>query len=193
MKNTLYLEVINSNRTIFSIVNVDGIDYKLEEKMEINLSFNEIEQEIGSKIVSLKIKKEYSEKVHNFEALKGDNYGFLFTFNGKTIDLIFNDNEEVKIKIGNDKIIEKNLESHIGIKRLLLINFSDDIPLYINNKNMTYDLMNLTNKQSIQVSVINLEQGILPYKEIIIENPYQKFIDLYEQYNKELEQCHLIF
>ena len=41
--------------------------------------------------------------------------------------------------------------------------------------------------------MINLEQGVLTYKEIINEKSHQNFIDLYEQYNKELEQCHLIF
>ena len=192
MENTLYLEVIKSDKPLLNIVSVDGTEYELQDSMKINLSFNEIEQEIGSKVVSLMLRKNNKEITHKFEVLEGDNYGILFTSHGKTRDLIFREADEIKVKIGNDKNIEKILPCHNGVKRLLLINLSYDIPVFINDKEMSSDLIDIANEKSIQVSVVNIEQGIFLYKEII-EKDYNIALDFYENSYKKLEEFHSFF
>jgi hypothetical protein len=86
------------------------------------------------------IKEKDSEQVHNFEVLQGENYGILSTSHGKTRDLIFHENDQVEFEIGSSKKIKKNLTCHNGVKRLLLINLSYDVPVNINGENMTYEL-----------------------------------------------------
>ena len=192
MENYLNLQVINSKYALFNTINIDGKDYKLQDTMKIILSFNEIEQEIGSKVVSLLIKEKHSDQTHYFEVTKGDNYGILFTSHGKTRDLIFRKKELVKIQIGEDKKIEKCLTSCNEVKRLLLINISYDIPIFINDKDVTYDLIDLAIDKSIQVSVVDLKQGYLPYKKIEAKS-HQNFFDLYQNNFQKLEQFHLLF
>ena len=191
MENSLNLQVINSKYALFNTINIDGKDHKLQDNMKINLSFNDIEQEIGSKVVSLVIKEKYSKQTHYFEVMKGDNYGILFSSHGKTRDLIFLE-KEVKVQIGKDKKIEKCLTSRNEVKRLLLINLSYDIPVFINDKNMTYDLIDLAIDKSIQVSVVDLKKGFLPFQKIT-ENSHQNFYDFYQNNFQKLEQFHSLF
>ena len=70
MENSLNLQVINSKYALFNTINIDGKDYNLQDNMKINLSFNDIEQEIGSKVLSLVIKEKYSKQTHYFEVMK---------------------------------------------------------------------------------------------------------------------------
>ena len=191
MESTLSLQIVNSNYSIFNTVNIDGKDYKLQDEMKINLSFNDIEQEYGSKVVSLVIKEKNSEQTHYFEVLKGDNYGILSTSHGKTRDLIFRENEKVNVQIGEDKKKEKCLASVNGVKRLLLINLSYDIPVYINGKYMTENLIDLSVDKSIQVSMIDLKQGFLPYKKI--DKSPHKFYDFYQKNFQRLKEFHSLF
>lgn len=189
MKNTLKLDVVNCDKPLFNCVRVDGKDYYLKDKMEMNLLFSDIEKEIGSKVVSFVIKEKDSEQVHNFEVLQGENYAILSTSHGKTRDLIFHENDQVEFEIGSSKKIKKNLTCHNGVKRLLLINLSYDVPVKINGENMTYELIDLANEKSIQVSVVDLKKRILPYKNIT-ENSLQDFFAFFNSYHQEVYKFH---
>ena len=52
---------------------------------------------------------------------------------------------------------------------------------------MTYDLIDLAIDKSIQVSVVDLKKGFLPYKKIT-ENSHQNFYDFYQNNFQKLEQ-----
>lgn len=187
MKNILKLEVVKGDKPLFDCVRVDGVEYYLKDKMEINLVFNDIEKEFGSKIVSFVIKEKKSEKIHNFEVLQGENYGILSTSHGKTRDLIFRENDQVEFEIGNNKEIKNNLTCHNGVKRLLLINLSYDIPVTINGEDMTEDLIDLANEKSLQVSVVDLKNRVLPYKKIT-DNSLKDFLAFFKSYNQDMDE-----
>ena len=57
---------------------------------------------------------------------------------------------------------------------------------------MTYDLIDLAIDKSIQVSVVDLKKGFLPYKKIT-ENSHQNFYDFYQNNFQKLEQFHSLF
>lgn len=186
MKAVLILDVINKDNAIFDTIEYAGIKYKIQEQMKIPISFSEIESEIGSKIVELKIIEKKGEQSHCFEVVEGDNYGILFTSHGKTRDLIFKENEKINFKVELEKPFEKNIISCNGINRLLLINLSNIDDIYINGKYLTYKLTDLSIENSIQISVVDLEKGIFPYKNIIKRNE-NLFFNLYQENYKKLD------
>ena len=198
MEAILLLDVVNVGKPLFDSVFYEDQEYKLQEKMEIKIKFNELESQIGSKCVTLKIKenKEEEQEVeeHHFEVSEGVNSGFLFTSHGKTRDLIFPEDEKVKIRIENGgKKIEKDLDLVQNcVKRLLLINLSYDVMLYINDKKLTYKIFDIDNEKSIQVSVVNLEQGLLPFKHIAPKS-YEYFFEMFNKHYQELKNFHDIF
>ena len=198
MEAILRLDVVKVEKALFDSVFLEDQEYKLQDNMEIKIKFNELESQIGSKCVTLKIKeKENEEKEveeHHFEVSEGVNSGFLFTSHGKTRDLIFPEDEKVKIRIENGKKkIEKDLDSVQNcVKRLLLINLSYGDILYINEKKLTYKIFDIDNHKSIQVSVVNLEQGILPFKHIAPRS-YEYFFKMFNKYYQELKNFHDIF
>ena len=197
MEATLNLDVMNIKDAYFNSVIVEGQEYKIEEKMEIKIKFNEIESEIGAKCVTLKIKdktSKRSDKDHYFEVMEGINTGILFTSRGKTRDLIFRDDEKIKVRIGEDNKIERNLISQNGIKRLLLINLSmnDSDSVYINDQNLTDEIFLIDNELSIQVSVVNLEERVFPFKTIASKS-FQSFFTFFKNYDKKLKDFHEVF
>jgi len=198
MEAILLLDVVNVGKPLFDRVFYEDQEYKLQEKMEIKIKFNELESQIGSKCVTLKIKenKEEEQEVeeHHFEVSEGVNSGFLFTSHGKTRDLIFPEDEKVKIRIENGgKKIEKDLDLVQNcVKRLLLINLSYDVMLYINDKKLTYKIFDIDNEKSIQVSVVNLEQGLLPFKHIAPKS-YEYFFEMFNKHYQDLKNFHDIF
>ena len=175
LKNIFY-----PKENIFKKVIIEDQEYKLDEIDEkpITIKFNEYESELCSKIVKIIFKYEgQDDEEQIFEVIPGITNGILFPNHGGVVrDIIFMEeqNYKVKIQFGLDK---KELEFRNN--RLLLINFSLQYTLKINDILLTNQILGSSEIYSTQICVIDLAKRILFRKNIIYEN-FNLFFELYE-------------
>ena len=124
------------------------------------------------------------DKTHNFEMISGIITGFLFPSLGCTRDIIFLKNENYKVKIML-KITKQKREFSIKGKRLMLINYNYDYPLYINNILITNEIMNsYPQRESSQISVVGLKNRVFLFKSISPQQ-FDLFLKAYDKYKGE--------
>ena len=131
MEAKLILNYIFENiKPDFLKIIIDNDEYKIEDlnKKEIVIKFNEIEEQLGSKILEIKFINEYNKEIYFCEILPGNNYGILFPYEGFMRDIIFPEDQvyKVKLRIGENK---KELEIK---NRLLFINYISICEVRIN-------------------------------------------------------------
>ena len=75
-----------------------------------------------SKIVNLEMEMPSKNYFASFEVIEGINYGILFTKPGKTRDLIFYDNLDLKVEISDNNSTFHEIETQTisNIKRIIL-------------------------------------------------------------------------
>lgn len=172
---------LENQRNNFIIV--EGKKYELKENLSIGLDFNEFESELCLKVVNLELVGKRKKFHYYFEVIPGINNAILFNGFGNTRDLIFNENNEIKVEIEKD---ENSLDV-IDIsktKRIILINISPDDLFIINGVDLVDDIFDLSKEKSIQVSILNLEKKIFPYK-IISSEKYDAFFEQIGKYEKD--------
>ena len=108
MEAKLILNYIFENiKPDFLKIIIDNDEYKIEDlnKKEIVIKFNEIEEQLGSKILEIKFINEYNQESYYCEILPGNNYGILFPYEGFMRDIIFPEDQvyKVKLRIGENK------------------------------------------------------------------------------------------
>ena len=185
-KSTLLLNYIFENqKPIFSKILIDNKEYSLEEvnHKEIEINFNEIEKEIGSKILNIKLINEFSDDIQNFEIIEDKNTGILFPNFGCIRDIIFPliKNDKIKIKIISildGQKIEFDIDS--DSKRLLLINFNPNYQFYINDKNLTKQIIFSGPGNSSQICVFDLE-NIIHFSKPILPQQFDLFFKKYDE------------
>ena len=162
---------------------LEGKKYELKENLSIGLDFNEFESELCLKVINLELACKRKKFLYNFEVIPGINNAILFKGVGKTRDLIFNENNEIKIEIEKD---ENSLDvvDISKTKRIILINISPEDLFFVNGVDLVDDIFDLSNDNSIQVSLLNLEKKIFPYK-IISSEKYDAFFEKIEKYEKD--------
>ena len=159
---------------------IDQKEYGYSPEKEIQINFNEIEKEIGLKIVKIQLKFTEVEEEHFFEILKGTKIiGYLLPRKGKTLDILFNENYKVKSKI-KDIISHDFVDLDQKENRLLFINFSAVYELYINDMEMSGKFMGLGEK-SIQISIPTLDEKYYLYKDIEPID-YDVFFTVYKEH-----------
>ena len=200
-KPTLLLNYIFENqKAIFSKILIENKEYSLEEvnHKEIKINFTEIEEEIGSKILNISLKNQYKNKIQNLEIISGENVGVLFPTLGNTRDIIFPKNKYDKLKV---KIIStldgQKKEFDIDNNRLLLINFSCDYILYVNDIDLTSEILNSSSQgDSTQICVFDLQNRIL-FSKSILPQQYDLFFKKYDELkgnaNYFMEVCEEFF
>ena len=184
-KPTLSLNYIFENKNpTFSKVIIENREYSLEEvnNREIQINFTEIEEELGSKILNVRLKNPYDNIIQNFEIISDKNTGILFPTLGCTRDLIFpkNISEKLKVKIISTLDGQKR-EFDIENNRLLLINFSNVYKIYINEINISSQILNSSSQgDSTQISVVDLQNRIFLYKSILPQQ-FDLFFKAYDR------------
>ena len=178
----LFNYIFDQKEPCFDQILVDNKKYSFDEvkNKQIKLSFNEIEKEYGSKIAKLELKISNNFEIHNFEIISGLNIGILFPLRGCTKDIIFPDNNTYKIKI-RDLSTHEVKEFDVK-KRLLLLNFSHGYDLYVNDKLLTNEIINLSGGKSTQISILDLDSKIFLSKKILIEQ-FDSFLEAYNKYH----------
>ena len=167
---------------------IEDNEYKIKEKLLININFNDFEKEMGSKVVTSKfidIDNKQAEFSY-FEVISGENHGFLFSSRSCfTRDLIFPDNlsHYFIVKSKNNNILYQGNFT----KRLLLINISSELIISIDNIIITKSLFTISTDESSQIIAYDLKNGIYFYKQISPIN-YKKFFDFYDLRKDEAEQ-----
>jgi len=160
---------------------VDNQEYKYSKEIEMQIIFNDIEFEIGVKVVHIKLifRGKNKPKEHFFEIMKGSKIcGYLLPIKGKTLDIILNEKSNYK-----SKIVDHDSFSNLDVKdnRLLIINFDNMYyDLFINEENISEKLDDISGK-SIQISIPNLKEKYYFYKNIVSID-YEVFFNLYEKY-----------
>ena len=95
----------------FNKIYVDDEEYGISPEIEIKIKFDEIESEIGLKVVKVKIPFGEDVEEYYFEMAKDTKiYGYLFPYQGKTLDIITNET------IFNSKIEYKKNKSNVDLK-----------------------------------------------------------------------------
>ena len=167
MTATLILKAlffINENSSLEKII-IDQKEYGYLPENEIQINFDEIEKEIGFKIVKIQLKFKEKLEEHFFEILKGTKIiGYLLPKKGKTLDIILNENCEVNSKI-IDTISEDSAALELQENRLLIINFNPIYELYMNDMEMNDEFIGL-GENSIQVSIPTLNEKYYLYRDI---------------------------
>ena len=159
---------------------IDQKEYEYSPEKEIQINFDEIEEEIRLKIVKIQLKFTEVLEDHFFEILKGTKIiGYLLPRKGKTLDIILNENYEVKSKI-KDTIYHDFVDLDQKENRLLFINFSAVYELYINDMEMSDKFICLGGK-SIQISIPTLNEKYYLYKDIEPID-YDIFFKVYEKH-----------
>ena len=187
-ESTLLLDYIfDDKEASFNKILIENKEYLIESlnKKKIKINFNEIENELGSKILNISLINQYIKDDHHYcEIVPGTNHGILFPSLGYTIDIIFPENKTFKVKIIS-LIYKQTKEFNINGKRLLLINFSKDYLLYIDDILITNEVLKLPKKgESSQISVVDLQNRVFLFKDI---SPIQfdLFFKNYEKYKGE--------
>ena len=156
LKNIFY-----PKENIFKKVIIEGKEYTLYEidNKPITVKFNEYESEICSKIVKIIFKYEgLDDEEQVFEVIPGITNGILFpNYGGVVRDIMFMEeqNYKVKIQFGFDK-----KEFEFRNNRLLLINFSLQYVLNINDILLSKQILGQGEIDSTQICVIDLGNRI---------------------------------
>ena len=162
---------------------IENKKYLIKEiiNKNMNINFNEYEKELGSKILSMTLKNQCSERTHYFEVISGVNVGILFPSFGDTRDIIFPDDKEYKVKITSTSSSSRH-QKEFSIKgRLLLINFNSGYELYINDKLITAQILgSCTDGRPSQISLVDLDKRIFLHK-TISPLKFDLFFDAYEK------------
>jgi len=164
---------------------IDDEECKILPVIKKELKFDEIESEIGLKVVKIKLISLNDVEEHYFEIAKGTIINAnLFPHHGITLDIITNE------KILNSKIKDRRTDSFedlaINENRVLMINFNFDFKLFINDSHIKANIIG--DSLSFQMYLPNLKDGKFFYKEIKqieydqICNIYEKFKDLAENF-----------
>ena len=185
MEAKLILNYIYENEEPFFLkIIIEKKEYKLEDvnKKEIVIQFDEIEAELGSKIIEIGFKYLNSPITLYCEISPGDNYGILFPGRGYISDIIFPEDKTYKaeIKIKGDK---KALE--IKNNRLLLINFDANYDLIINGKVFSNEIIDNTFNKSLQICIADLDKRYLFKKGI---NPIN-YYEFFDKYNNNYDEA----
>ena len=185
----LKLKVLGLENSIIDEIFVENQHYEIKNELSIDIKFNEFESEFCSKIVNLELVHDKKKILHNFEVIEGINFGILFTKFGKTIDLIFYDNYNLKVVVGAYKCQanEINIPFISGIQRIILINMSKGDLVFINGEDFTDEILKISKEESIQISMLNIKKKIIPYK-IIKEKEDNEFLKIFQDYENEGEK-----
>ena len=187
-KALLNLKVIGLEKSQIKAIFVEKKKIEIKKELSIEINFNEYESEICVKIVNFEIDIGRKRVLHNFEVIEGINFGILFTNFGKTRDLIFYDNLNLNIEVedSNSHIEKTEAQKILNTKRIILINYSPFYDLLnINGQNFSDEIYYISYENSIQISVINIDKKIMPFK-IIIPVNQNEFLEKYGKYEKEL-------
>ena len=107
MSAKLILRAIFFQKGKIKNIIVDGQEYNYQEEIEATIQFNEIESEIGIKVVKIEIVIEDEKDASFFEIMKDTTIiGYLLPEIGQTLDIILN--EKCTFQIFN-KISKKNI------------------------------------------------------------------------------------
>ena len=165
----------------FKKISVENKEYPIEnlKDLKIKITFNDIESELCSKIVSLTLifgDRDEDKESHYFEVIPGNLTGILFSSWGYTRDIIFSDNNNYNVKIfpTNDRDYKKEF---IIKNRLLLINISREFYLYINTVFLTSQIIKLSNEYSIQVYAADFSNRLF-FSKIIVKPNFNLFFDI---------------
>ena len=184
MEAKLILNYIFENmKPDFLKIIIDNDEYKIEDlnKKEIVIKFNEIEEQLGSKILEIKFINEYNQESYYCEILPGNNYGILFPYEGFMRDIIFPEDQvyKIKLRIGENK---KELEIK---NRLLFINYISICEVRINEMIFSKQILNANGLvDSLQICVADLDKRFLFNKEICPIS-YDDFFKKYEDNKKK--------
>ena len=176
MSAKLILKSIFFQKEKIKNIIVDGQEYNYQEEIEAPIKFNEIESEIGIKVVKIETVIEEEKDASFFEIMKNTTIiGYLLPEIGQTLDIIFN--EKCTSQILN-KFTKKTERKYINLdikdNRLLIININRYYELYIDNKNqqepnkepvdyrknMSEELLYLARGNSKQISIPSLKDSI---------------------------------
>ena len=174
-------------KPFYSKIIIEKKEYKLEEvnKKNILIKFNDIETELGSKIINITFSfSEEKKEPFYCEIIPGMNKGILFPYLGSIHDIIFPENQTYKIEIIQDEI-KKELD--IKDNRLLLINFYAICDLKINGKIFTKEIINNSIKISEQICIVDLDKRLVFRREIAPIN-YNEFFKMFDEYNYEAKK-----
>ena len=162
---------------------IEKKEYKLEDmnKKEIVIKFNDIEVELGTKIIEIEFKYINIPETHYCEISPGNNYGILFPFKGYTRDIIFPEDQTYKVEIQR-KYDKEVLE--IKNSRLLLINYNPCYNLIINGKIFSNEIMDNAMNNSLQICIADLNKRFL-FKKAINPINFDEFFEIYKKYNDE--------
>lgn len=197
MSAKLILKAIFFQKENIENIIVDGQEYNYQEEIEASIQFNEIESEIGIKVVKIEIVIEDEKEESFFEIMKDTTLiGYLLPEFGQTLDILLN--EKCTSQIFN-KISKKTEKKYINLdikdNRLLIININENYRLYIDNKNQHEpkkeqidDRKNISEKllplagHSKQISIPSLNDIIYFYREV---NPlnFGQFFNFYNKFN----------
>lgn len=168
----------------FKKISVENKEYPIEnlKDLKIKITFNDIELELCSKIVSLTLifgDRDEDKESHYFEVIPGNLTGILFPSWGYTRDIIFSDNNNYNVKIfpTNDRDYKKEF---IIKNRLLLININRELYLYINTIFLTSQIINLSNEYSLQVYAADISNRLF-FSKVIVKQNFNLFFDIYNE------------
>ena len=171
----------------FEKIVIDKKEYQLKEvdKKEIKIKFNDIEAELGYKVIDISfIIKENEKESLQCEIMQGINYGILFPLIGSVRDIIFPEKKNYKINI---EFYEDKKEFNIENNRLLLINFSSPFRLYIDEFLVSSQVSYVSTHKSAQIYCADLEKRLFFSRQISPIN-YNKFFEMYDNYNDDSEK-----
>ena len=171
----------------FEKIVIDKKEYQLKEvdKKEIKIKFNDIEAELGYKVIDISfIIKENEKESLQCEIMQGINYGILFPYLGSIRDIIFPEKKNYKINI---EFYEDKKEFNIENNRLLLINFSSPFRLYIDEFLVSSQVSYVSTHKSAQIYCADLEKRLFFSRQISPIN-YNKFFEMYDNYNDDSEK-----
>ena len=185
---TILLNYLFDNiNPVFEKIVIDKKEYQLKEvdKKEIKIKFNDIEAELGYKVIDISfIITENAKESLQCEIMQGINYGILFPLIGSVRDIIFPEKKNYKINIG---FYQDKKEFNIENNRLLLINFSPSFILYIDEFLVSSQLSYISAHKSAQIYCADLEKRLFFSRQISPIN-YNKFFEMYDNYNDDSEK-----
>ena len=198
MSAKLILKAIFFQKEKIKNIIVDGQEYNYQEEIEALIQFNEIESEIGIKVVKIEIVIEDEKDESFFEIMKDTTIiGYLLPEIGQTLDIILNEKcTSQNLNKFSKKTEKKYINLDIKDNRLLIININRYYELYIDNKNklepnkesiddrknISQKLLYLARGNSTQISIPSINDNIYFYKEV---KPlkFDQFSKFYNKFN----------
>ena len=173
----------NEEPDYFLKILIEKKEYKLEEvnKKEIAIKFNDIEVELGSKIIEIELIYINSHNTHHCEILPGNNYGILFPYKGYIRDIIFPEDQAYKVEV---QLTEEKKVLEIKSNRLLLINYGTCYDLIINGKIFCNEIIDNAMNNSLQICIADLNKRFL-FKKAINPINFDEFFEIYKKYNDD--------